>query len=32
VKEAQVIVDPNGHVYRSIMKGEFENKDVVVQV
>jgi hypothetical protein len=31
VKETQGIVDPNAHVYRKIMKGEFDNKDVGVK-
>lgn len=30
VKEAQGIVDGNAHVYRKLMKGRFENKDVLV--
>ena len=30
VKETQGIVDPNTHVYRKLMKGTFENKDVGV--
>ncbi len=30
VKETQDIVDPNSHVYRKLMKGEFPNKDVGV--
>lgn len=28
VKETQGIVDPNAHVYRKLMKGSFDNKDV----
>ncbi|VTT99386.1 Uncharacterized protein OS=Pedosphaera parvula (strain Ellin514) GN=Cflav_PD1343 PE=4 SV=1 [Gemmataceae bacterium] len=28
VKETQGIVDPNGHIYRKVMRGVFENKDV----
>ncbi|WP_439632084.1 hypothetical protein [Gemmata sp.] len=28
VKETQGIVDPNGHIYRKLMRGVFENKDV----
>jgi hypothetical protein len=32
VKETKGIVDPNAHVYRKRMVGEFENKDVGVQV
>jgi len=31
VKETQGIVDANSHVYRKIMKGEFDNKDVGVK-
>jgi hypothetical protein len=30
VKETQGIVQPNAHVYRKLMKGVFENKDVGV--
>ncbi|HEY1189109.1 MAG TPA: hypothetical protein VGE74_15755 [Gemmata sp.] len=30
VKETQGIVDGNAHVYRKVMKGQFENKDVLV--
>jgi hypothetical protein len=30
VKETQGIVDGNAHVYRKLMKGSFENKDVLV--
>jgi hypothetical protein len=30
VKEAQGLVDGNAHVYRKLMKGTFENKDVLV--
>ena len=30
VKEAQGIVDGNAHVYRKLMKGTFDNKDVLV--
>ena len=30
VKESQGIVDGNAHVYRKLMKGSFENKDVLV--
>lgn len=30
VKDAQGIVEPNAHVYRKIMKGSFDNKDVGV--
>ena len=30
VKETQGIVDPNGHIYRKVMRGTFENKDVGV--
>ncbi|MDY3561052.1 hypothetical protein R5W23_002311 [Gemmata sp. JC673] len=30
VKEAHGIVDGNAHVYRKVMKGEFENKDILV--
>jgi hypothetical protein len=32
VKETQGIVDGNAHVYRKLMKGTFENKDVGVSV
>jgi hypothetical protein len=32
VKETKGIVDPNAHVYRKRMAGEFENKDVGVKV
>jgi hypothetical protein len=32
VKETKEIVDPNAHVYRKMMHGEFENKDVGVKV
>jgi len=28
VKETQGLVDPNAHVYRKLMRGTFENKDV----
>lgn len=28
VKETQGIVDPNGHIYRKVMRGVFDNKDV----
>jgi hypothetical protein len=28
--EAQGIMDPKGHCYRKIMKGRFENRDVIV--
>lgn len=28
VKETQGIVDPSGHLYRKVMRGMFENKDV----
>jgi len=30
VKDTQGIVEPNAHVYRKLMKGMFENKDVGV--
>ena len=30
VKQTQGIVDGNAHVYRKVMKGPFENKDVAV--
>ena len=30
VKETQGIVDGNAHVYRKLMKGSFDNKDVLV--
>jgi hypothetical protein len=30
VKEARGIVDGNAHVYRKLMKGSYENKDVLV--
>jgi hypothetical protein len=30
VKETQGIVDGNAHVYRKLMKGTFDNKDVLV--
>lgn len=30
IKETQGIVEPNGHVYRKVMKGMFANKDVGV--
>jgi hypothetical protein len=30
VKDAQGIVDGNAHVYRRLMKGPFDNKDVVI--
>jgi hypothetical protein len=30
IKEAQGIVDDNAHVYRKLMKGIFDNKDVLV--
>lgn len=30
IKEAQGLVEPNAHVYRKVMKGTFENKDVGV--
>ena len=30
VKETQGIVDGNAHVYRKLMKGSYENKDVLV--
>lgn len=30
VKQTEGIVDGNAHVYRKLMKGEFENKDVLV--
>jgi hypothetical protein len=30
VKETQGIIDGNAHVYRKLMKGSFENKDVLV--
>ncbi len=30
VKDAQGIVDGNAHVYRRVMRGVFENKDVAV--
>ena len=30
VKETQGIVEPNAHVYRKLMKGNFDNKDVGV--
>ena len=30
IKEAQGIVDGNAHVYRKLMKGSYENKDVLV--
>jgi hypothetical protein len=31
VKETQGIVDANAHVYRKVMRGEFDNKDVGVR-
>ena len=30
VKQTDGIVDPNAHVYRKLMKGSFDNKDVLV--
>ena len=30
IDKAQGILDPKGHVYRKVMKGSFENKDVIV--
>jgi hypothetical protein len=30
VREAQGIIDGGAHVYRKLMKGSFENKDVLV--
>ena len=30
IEKSQGIVDPEGHCYRKIMKGEFENRDILV--
>jgi len=30
LEEAKGIIDPKGHAYRKIMKGRFDNKDVVI--